>query len=455
MEETQKISNKEVKKRIYSMILPITIENILQMTAGMISMSMIGRLDAVSIGALGISTRITQIIWALFKGITTGASVFVSQAYGANNVKKVRKVIQQTLISSMVLVLILQQLIFWNAGSLLKIFSPEPSMLNAGIIYMKTISIGLPFMVIMLIVDGVLQGMGNAKTPMRIAITMNLANILFSFIFIFGKFGVSPLGLKGAAIGTVIAQVISASIGLFVLFRKDGVLNSLLNKKFFELDNKQIKDIYKVGFPSSLETMFWQFAAIILTKVMLTFGETAFAAYQLGLQAESISYMPALGFSIAATAFTGQTLGAKNPELGRRYVKEALKGSIMFTMVSALILILLPKQVMGLLTNNKDIISLGAKYLILMGLVQVPQNISGVLYGSLRGAGYTKIPMIIAAVGLWGVRIPFSLLLTYYFKLNIIAIWIVMCADLIVRFILSTVLYKTKNIFEKNSVCID
>lgn len=455
MDNVKELTQKEIKKKIYSMILPITFENILQMTAGMISMSMIGRLDAVSIGALGISTRITQIIWSLFKGITTGASVFVAQAYGGNNMQKVRRVIQQTLISSMILVILLQQIVFWNAGTLLKIFNPEPSMLNAGITYMRTISIGLPFMVIMLIVAGVLQGMGNAKTPMRIAIIMNVANILFSYVFIFGKLGISPLGLKGAAIGTVIAQVISASIGLFVLFRKGGVLNSLLNKEFFKFDNAQIKDIYKVGFPSSLETMFWQFAAIILTKVMLTFGKTAFAAYQLGLQAESISYMPALGFSIAATAFTGQTLGAKNPELGKKYLKEALKGSIMFTFVSALILIFLPRQVMGLLTNNKEIINLGAKYLLLMGLVQVPQNISGVLYGSLRGAGYTKIPMTIAAVGLWGVRIPFSLLLTYYFKLDIIAIWIVMCADLIVRFLLSSFLYKTKNIFNKDFVCAD
>lgn len=443
------INVKEIRKRILSMILPITIESILQMTTGLVSMAMIGRIDAIAIGALGISTRITQIIWALFKGVTTGASVFVAQAYGANNIKKLKNVVQQTLLSTVLLVLVLQQIVFWKAPTLLSIFDPKPELMSNAIVFLKIVSWGLPFMAISLVVTGVLQGMGNAKVPMKIAFIMNMANVVFGFVFIFGNFGFPALGLRGAAIATVVAQTISALLGLIVLFNKNGVLGSMYNRSFFELDFNQILAVYKIGMPTALESIFWQLSAIILTKVILSFGEIAFAAYQLGLQAESISFMPAAGFGIAATAFIGQAIGSKNKDLGKIYLRELIIGTILITIFCASILIFLPGGVMRLLTDDYEVIKLGSIYLTIMGLVQIPQNISGVLNGALRGAGFTRVPMIVAGAGLWGVRIPFALILTYYFKLDVKAIWVVMGIDLVFRFILSLIIYKTKDIYQQ------
>ncbi len=154
---------------------------------------------------------------------------------------------------------------------------------------------GLPFLTIILIVAGILQGTGNAKTPMRIAFIMNLLNLGFSYALIFGHFGFKPMGLKGAAISTVLAQIIASLLGLWVLFSQGGILSYSTGKNSFKLDKEEVVSIYKVGLPSSFESIFWQIAAIIITKIILSHGEVALAAYQLGLQAESISYMPAAG----------------------------------------------------------------------------------------------------------------------------------------------------------------
>lgn len=116
----------------------------------------------------------------------------------------------QALLASVILVMILQQIIFWNASSILKIFNPRDVLLQNGTMYLKIVSWGLPFITIVLIVAGILQGMGNTKTPMKIALIMNVMNIFFSYILIFGKFGISPLKLKGAAISIVLAQIIAA-----------------------------------------------------------------------------------------------------------------------------------------------------------------------------------------------------------------------------------------------------
>lgn len=450
MEATKEVSQKDVRKKIYSMILPITFESVLQMTAGFVSAAFIGRLDAVAISALGISSRLTNIIWALFKGISTGGSVFVAQAYGAQDYKKIRHVIMQTLLSCLILVVVLAAIIFINGKVFLDaIFSPDESLLLSAFNYIRITSFGLPFLVVMLVVASVLQGMGNAKTPMKIAIIMNATNIIVSPIFIFGFIGMPKLGLYGAAIGWVTAQFVGAMVGLFVLFNKNGVLASCKNKAAFKLDKHQIKEVYKVGMPSAFESIFWQISAIILTTLILKYGKTSMSAYQLGLQAESISYMPAVGFAVAATAFTGQTIGANNKKLGKRYLKEILIGSTILTTISSIILLFFPQYVMMLLTDKKDIIELGSKYLILMGLVQIPQNISACINGALRGAGYTKVPMYCAGIGLWIVRIPLALYFTYVLKLSVIAIWAAMCVDLVVRFFISIGFFKLKNIFKE------
>ncbi|HYE81627.1 MAG TPA: MATE family efflux transporter [Clostridia bacterium] len=442
------LDRKKLNKKIISMIVPITIENLLQMIAGIVSMGMIGRIDAMSISALGIGMRITQIIFALFKGITTGATVFVAQYYGAGEMCKVRKVIRQTLLSGVALVVILQLIIYTQAPRLLMIFNPQPELLGLATEYVRTVSFGFPFLVIMLVIGGSMQGMGNSKVPMFITMLMNVVNIAVGYTVIFGKLGITPMGVRGAALATVASQATAAALGLFIIFNRNGVLKGSFNKKYLSVDKRRIIDVYRVGLPTSMESIFWQFAAIILTRAILTFGETAFAAHQLGLQAESISYMPAAGFGVVATALIGQALGAKDKELARLYLHQILKGALCITALSVIVLIGFPKVMMSALTDNKEIIELSAIYLILMGMVQFFQNTTGVLAGAMRGAGYTKVPMMVAGAGLWGVRVPLALLMTYVFKQTIVAIWIVMCIDLIFRFIVCLTYYRSKNIYE-------
>lgn len=445
------MNNLEIKalnKKIISMLVPITIENLLQMIAGIVSMGMIGRIDALSISAMGIGMRITQIIFALFKGITTGVTVFVAQYYGAGEMCKVKKVIRQMLLSGVALVLVLQIIVYTQASRLLMIFDPRPELLGLAVEYVRTVSFGFPFLVIMLIIGGSMQGMGNSKTPMFITLMMNIVNIAVGYTVIFGKLGITPMGVRGAALATVASQATAAVIGLCIILGRNGVLKGSLKRKYMTVEKRRIFEVYKVGLPTSMESIFWQLAAIILTRAMLTFGETAFAAHQLGLQAESISYMPAAGFGVVATALIGQALGAKDKALARTYLRQILKGALYITTLCVIVLIGFPKLMLSALTNNKEIIELGAIYLMLMGTVQYFQNTTGVLAGAMRGAGYTKVPMMVAGAGLWFVRVPFALLMTYVFKRTIVAIWVVICVDQICRFIICLTYYRSKNIYE-------
>ena len=439
-----------IRKRILGMIVPITSENILQMTAGVVSMAMVGRIGSLAVGAIGMSNTLFRIVWSIFRGVSTGTSVFVAQSYGADNHEKVRSTTIQSFILVIILSFILQQILYWNADSLIGLFNPTPNLLTDGTMYVKIISWSLPFAALILVSAGIQQGIGDAKTPMIVIGVLNIVNIIFCYLLIFGNLGFPALGIRGAAYAYNIAYIGASIFAIFSLFRKNGTFLKIKGKFEKRFDLKESLSIMKFGLPTSLEQSFWSLSSILITRAILNFGETAYAAYQLGLQAEAISFMPAAGFSIAASTFIGQAVGAKDGELGKRYLSHLVKLSIIITSFASIALIFLPRVIMRGFTTDVDVMAIGALYLFVMGLVQIPQNLTSLLAGAVRGAGFAKVPMVIAGIGLWLVRIPLIMLVTYQLQWKIHWIWIVMGIDLIVRFILSIIIFKGKDIFNKS-----
>ena len=458
MEEKLQISNSEIRKTIQVMVLPIVIESILQMTSGFGLTAMMGRLDPISISAFSLSNRIINIIWAILRGITMGSAVFVAQAYGSRNTDRIKHIIKQTILGLIVFIFIIQQFIFYNTELVLSIFNPGTELMSIASKCLKTSSFSLYFMSIMLICTSSLQSMNKAKVSMKIAICMNIVSIIAGYILIFGNLGIKALGAQGAAIGTFSGYFVACLFGMYIMFnRKKGYvyfgekveklkLNIRDIIKGLKPDIQQIKNVYKIGIPISLENSFWQISTIILTRAILNYGEVTLAAYQLGLQAESISFMPSNAFAIAATAFVGQCVGAKNEKLGKSYMKELFKSTIIITIITSIPLLFFPGKLMLLLTNNQELIDISVKYLFVMGIIQLAGNLGGVINGALRGAGFTKLPMIISAIGIWGVRVPLTIIIVYFTNLEIHWVWVAMGFDICVRYSIGQYIYKKKDI---------
>ena len=443
---------KIIRENVLSMIVPITFENILQMAAGVVSMAFVGRINELAIGAVGLSNILFRIAWALFKGLGVGSSAFVARNLGAQKNHKISMVIKQGSIIAIGFSLIMQQIIFWNAETLLRIFDSSPELLSTATVYLKIISWSLPLAAIIQFVAGVLQGMGNAKSPMLVVSILNIVNIIFSFLLIFGNLGFSPLGLKGAGYAYVIAHIVSAIVGVYFLIKMNREIMAEVDhaQESNEFRREEFVSLLKYGAPTSFELAFIQVASIFVTRAILKYGETAYAAYQLGLQAESVSYMPAMGLAIAATAFVGRSLGANDKKLGKMYLNELLKFSIIITLFAGGALVLFPNYIMRALTDDLEIVSIGSTYLIVMGFAQMPQNLSGLFNGVLRGAGYPNAPLIHTGTGIWLIRIPLILIVSNYFDANILWIWLCMATDLVFRFIFSYGSFKRKDVFNED-----
>ena len=412
MKESE-ISKSEIRKSIAKMILPILISSVLEMSVGIISMKLIGNLGFIAIGAMGLSTRVRGIIWAVYKGIAIGVQVVIAQAYGAGDKARIKDALKQTVGSIFIISILFLTTMLFVPEFWLKIFGAKGELLGVSADVLKVVGVGMPFLGVILIISGALQGKGDAMTPMIISGIMNILNVVFGLILVRGWFGFPVLGLMGAAIALALSQAVAALIALWFILKKGGLLEGVKIKHFFTFTKNIMASVYKTGIPSALESLFWQLSAIILIRAILTYGDASYAAYQLGLQAESIAYMPAAGFQVAATAYIGRYLGAKDPVMAKRYLREILLGAVIISIIGGGALVLFPKVLLGFMTDDQSLISIGTFYLIVCGLAQVPQNIAGVLGGALRGAGYTKMPMYAAGIGLYLVRVPIALAAAY------------------------------------------
>ncbi len=441
--ESTDVPQSEIRRRIFSMVWPATIENVLQMLVGMVATAMVGKIGAEATAAVGLSTRITQIVWCLFSAIGTGATVLIARAFGANDRQAAKRTAEQAMLLALGLV-VFMALVIWSKARfwLILLFNPESQLLESAYTFLRIAVWGMPFMAVMQVVGAILRGAGNTKTPMQIAFFVNLINVVANYVLIYGVFGSPALGMIGAAFATLLSQFVGAMLALFAITRPLSIISINLKQRV-QTDLQEMRRILGIGIPAAFEQLFWQAATIIMMGLIVTFGTNALAAHQLGLNAESLSYMPSAGFGIAATAFVGQSLGAGRLDLARRYVREINKWGIILTIFTGGLLLVIPTQIMALLTNEQEVIELGAIYLRLMGSVQIPQLIAGILNGAMRGGGDTKAPMYIGGLGLWGIRIPFSFIFSRHFGLGIVGVWLAMTLDLLTRFVLTTLRYRS------------
>lgn len=172
-------SRKEIRKEIFALILPIIMENVFQVSASLVTVAMIGRLSPLDISAQGIVMRITETLNSLFRGVAIGSTVYIAKAYGAKSMDQCFKVFKQTLISAVPMAILFGSVLFALPTQFLRILTDSSELLTVGAGYMRLTVMGLPFVAIMALVTSAFQGHSNTKTPMMIAMLVNISNIVF------------------------------------------------------------------------------------------------------------------------------------------------------------------------------------------------------------------------------------------------------------------------------------
>ena len=308
----------------------------------------------------------------------------------------------------------------------------EPDVIAAGATYFHIGSITALFMLGMFIAGAALRGAGDSKTPMTVTLWTNVLNAGLAWALIFGHLGLPAMGVAGSAWATGIARGVGLVAMLVILVRGKGQLRLNLRGTWAP-DMPLLMRTLRIGLPSMGEMMLMSGGMLLYGVFAMRLGTEVYAAQRITLNAISFAFMPALGYGIATTTMTGQSLGAHNPERAERATWYAAWSCLAIICVVSVTAIAFSPLIVRLFTDDEQLVAISVDALRVIALAQPFQAIGQVLAGSLRGAGDTRFPMYATASAIWFVRLPLAWLFGPFFHLSLAAIYVSNIIDSAVR----------------------
>ena len=414
---------------VWTLAWPSIITNLFYATSSIVAIKVVGNLGPDAIAAAVTGQRVTFILQAILTGVLAGSTALIARNWGANNKSEAGIFFTRTVQLVIFLALISAILIWQFAEPLVRFFGLKDQALILSIEYLKAIS---PFYVAFGCGMGLitaLRAVGDVKTPMVIGLIMNLFAIFFMLVFVNGWLGFPRYGVVGAALGNGVSFVIGAA--LLVVFWLSNQLPVRYSSIFY-FDISRVKEIFQVGLPAAVEQLIFQIGITAFLILVAFYGTEAYAAYGIGVQILSISFVIGFGFSIAGATLVGQHLGAHNKEQAKRAGWGAMRLSIISMTFFGLVLTIFAEPLARFMIDNDDVVRLAVIFIWLLGSMQPLMAIEFSLGGALRGAGDTKTPLVITLTCLLFIRV-FLAVIFFLLDARIEVIFSTLVADYVVK----------------------
>lgn len=438
MKKTVNLVSGNILSTLFKLAVPILGTSFIQMAYNLIDMIWVGRIGSNAVAAVGTAGFFTWFGTSLVFISKIGAEIGVSQAIGKKDTKEKNKYIYSSLfiniiiavLYTIILILFRKQFIgFFNLGN--------TEIIDMSTKFLVIVSIGMIFSFLNPLFTGIFNASGSSKVPFLINSIGLVTNIVFDPILIFGLGGFPKMGVIGAALATIVAQAV-VTIVFIIAFIKNGYTMSFKNIKY--IDKKVIIKVCKYGIPTALQNCGFAFFAMIIGRIVASWGPIAIAVQKVGSQIEAISWMTAEGFAAALTAFVGQNYGANKWDRILKGYKATMFMACMVGIFSTILLVFFGKSIFSIFIPEEQAISAGATYLKILGYSQLFMCIEITTAGAFSGLGDTVTPSWVSII-LTGLRIPIAIFLSSAIELGINGVWWSISGTSIVKGILLIILF--------------
>jgi len=412
--------------------LPAMVAQISSVAMQIIDAAMLGHLGTLESATVGLVSTTIWMFGGLCSAFATGFAVQVAHRVGAEDLNGARHLVRQGLVACLLFSSMLAFIGLSIAPSLPHWLGAEENICRGASEYFSIVALALPLLEINVLAAGSLRCAGNIKVPSMLNALMCMLDVCFNYLFIF----VMNMGTRGAALGTLVAYLITMVLMMYYLTQRDDRLR-------FSLDHfsshstsflaylpriETMKNVFRIGSPIGLERGVMCGAQIAITRIIAPLGSVAIAANTFGINIESLCYMPGYGISEATTTLVGQSAGARRKDLMRSFawISMGLGMSIM-ALMGVLMAVFAP-EMMSIVSNDNAVISLGTEVLRIEAWAEPFFAASIVAYGAFVGSGNTLIPSILNLGSIWIVRLSLALLLAPTMGLK--GVWIAMCIEL-------------------------
>lgn len=421
-----------MRRQVWRLAWPASLEMAGVMAVGIITTAMVGRLGPAALAAVGLGNLTYFSLSMVFGAVGAGATAIVARCIGAGLTREAGRVAGQALLLALAMGLLLAVSGLAALPLLTPLLAGDPQVAALTGDFLRVSMPFAPLFLVMVTGNAVLRGSGNTRLPFMITTSGNVLTVLLAAVLIFGRGPLPSLGALGVAWGYNIAESLNALVVLAVLLRGQGRLHVYL-ADMWRPDRAAMRRIMRLSVPAGGEQFLLQMGRLVYTFMLVSLGTVQFAAHQIALQVESISYLPGFGFSVAATTLVGQQLGRRQPDEAARYTRVTAQINVLGMGVMAVAFLLFAPSLVRLFTTDADVAYWGTWCVRIAALEQPTLALTFVYAGALRGAGDTRWPMYITGIGVWLVRLPLIFLLVHYLHGAIFWAWVITALDFAVR----------------------
>lgn len=402
---------------IFNFALPMLIGNVFMQLYQFADTVIVGQyLGKEALAAVGASTPVVFMTIALVIGIGIGASIVISQYFGAKQYDKVRTTCDTLFIFLMAAAVVVTVLGVIFSEHILRLMLLPEDIIPLATEYLRIYFSGVTLLFGYNAVAAILRGVGDSKTPLYFLIISAILNVGLDFLFIVGF----NWGVGGAAWATIISQGIAFILSvIYINNKKDHVIRIELFKPKF--DRKIFSQCMRLGLPTGFQQTFVAVGMLALMGIVNTFGTDVIAAYASVNRLDTFAALPTMNFAAALTSFVGQNVGAGNFDRIKRGLKSTLIMSTSVCLVINVSMILFAKPLMTIFTSDAAVIEIGSQCLVIMNSFYLLFTTMFTFNGLLRGAGAAVVPMLTTLLSLWIIRIPAAYILSNWFGVE--GIW--------------------------------
>jgi putative MATE family efflux protein len=419
------------RKQILSLAWPVILNNVLLTFVWIVDMAMVGRLGSEAVASVGLSGQLFNMVMAITLAVTSGTVALVARYTGAEDKDRANSVLGQSLLMGAMLAVPLMLPGVLAGKELFELFGAEAAVTEVGLPYLRLIMLGVPFIILALVVAAALRAAGDTKTPLVISVVANVFNMVLNYLLIFGKFGLPRLEVYGAGIATIISFALESVAFMLVLWKGSLVLS--LPEKLLRLERAMALNIFRIGLPSAVQAGITQVGMLWYMSVITRYGTDPLAAYMIGVSILSLSFMPGVGFSVAASTLVGQSLGAGKPAAAASYGWGAMRMAIVVMSILGFVLFVGARQVALFYVKEESVISFIVIFVRILAICQPGIAVSMTISGALVGAADTRWPMYSSFIGMYLIRVPLALLATNVLDVSVMWVWMVILVDHNVR----------------------
>ena len=377
-------------RHLISFAFPLFIGNIFQQLYNTVDSIVVGNfVSADALGAVTSTIPIVITLIGLFIGLAMGASVVISQYFGAKDIPNLRKATHTAVVSTIIMALVISAAGYFLTPYLLRMMNTPESVFREAVVYLQIFSLGLGGTMLYNMGSAILRAVGDSKRPLYFLILASILNIFLDLLFVIRY----ESGVAGVAYATIISQLVSGLIIFWILFRSHDVHS--LTWREMKIDTKILRRIIAVGFPAGFQMAVTSFSNVFVQAYINSYGAASTAGWGIYARVDAFVILPTQSMAMAVTTFVGQNAGARKPE---RIHKGLLQGLFISWSISACIitcLYIFAPYIAGLFNQDAAVIGFAVLFLRLNSLFDPVNATNQIEAGALRGVGDSKSPMMI------------------------------------------------------------